>query len=76
MIGRLPISDSRAQSLSLRLIFIPFVQFKRIVSNAGTLRTEGKTFALEGKVRGEDITFKAGGREYRGRMNGKQLKLR
>jgi len=42
----------------------------------GTLRTEGKTFALEGKVRGEDITFKAGGKEYHGRMNGKSLELR
>ena len=43
---------------------------------SGTLRTEGKTFALEGKVRGEDIAFTAGGREYRGRMNGKRLELR
>ena len=72
----MPIRDSRADSLSIRRITIPFVRFKRIVSNAGTLRAEGKTFALEGKVRGEDITFKAGGREYRGRMNGKSLELR
>jgi SAM-dependent methyltransferase len=43
---------------------------------SGTLLTEGKTFALEGKVRGEEITFKAGGREYRGKMNGKSLELR
>ena len=43
---------------------------------SGTLRTEGKTFALEGKVRGEEITFTAGGREYRGKMNGKRLELR
>jgi hypothetical protein len=43
---------------------------------SGTLSTEGKTFALEGKVRGEEITFKAGGREYRGKMNGKRLELR
>ena len=42
----------------------------------GTLRTEGKTFALEGKVRGEDVTFRAGGRAYRGRANGKSLELR
>jgi len=42
---------------------------------SGTLRTEGKTFALEGKVRGEDISFKAGGREYHGRLNGKELVL-
>jgi len=42
----------------------------------GTLRTEGKTFALEGKVHGDQIAFTAGGREYRGRVNGKRLELR
>jgi SAM-dependent methyltransferase len=43
---------------------------------SGTFTTGGRTFALEGKVRGEDVSFKAGGKEYRGRMNGKQLELR
>jgi len=43
---------------------------------SGTLRTEGRTLALEGKVRGEDISFTAGGRKYTGRMNGKSLELR
>ena len=43
---------------------------------SGTLSTEGKTFALQGKVRGDEISFSAGGREYRGKMNGKQLELR
>jgi precorrin-6B methylase 2 len=43
---------------------------------SGTLTTEGKTHALEGKVRGEEITFTAGGHEYRGKMNGKHLELR
>src|SRR2546422_11271537 len=43
---------------------------------SGTLRTEGKTFALQGKVHGEDVIFTAGGREYRGKMNGKRLELR
>jgi precorrin-6B methylase 2 len=42
---------------------------------SGTLTTEGKTFALGGKVRGEEITFTAGSREYLGRMNGKSLEL-
>ncbi len=42
----------------------------------GTLTTEGRTYALEGRVRGEDVSFKAGGKEYRGRMNGKALELR
>ena len=43
---------------------------------SGTLRAEGKTFAVKGKVNGEELTFTANGREYRGRMNGKQLELR
>ncbi|MSQ49999.1 MAG: class I SAM-dependent methyltransferase [Betaproteobacteria bacterium] len=43
---------------------------------SGTLRSEGKTVVLKGKVRGEEITFSAGGREYRGKMNGKSLELR
>ncbi len=43
---------------------------------SGTLRTGGKTLALQGRVRGEEVTFKAGGREYRGRMNSGRLELR
>jgi len=43
---------------------------------SGTVTTNGKTYALEGSVRGEDVSFRAGGREYRGRMNGKSLELR
>jgi hypothetical protein len=44
---------------------------------SGTLRTtEGRTVPVEGRVRGEEVSFKAGGRDYRGRMNGKQLELR
>ena len=42
---------------------------------SGSLSTEGKTFALEGKVRGEDVSFTAGGRQYHGKMNGKRLEL-
>jgi SAM-dependent methyltransferase len=42
---------------------------------SGSLRTKEKTVALQGKVRGEDISFKAGGKEYRGKLNGKQLEL-
>jgi len=42
---------------------------------SGTLTTGGKTFALEGKVQGERISFTAGGKKYRGRLNGKQLEL-
>jgi SAM-dependent methyltransferase len=43
---------------------------------SGTLRTGGKTLALTGKVRGDEVSFSAGGRQYRGRMNGSQLELR
>ena len=41
----------------------------------GTLTAGGKTFALEGRVRGEAVSFHAGGREYRGRMRGGKLVL-
>jgi precorrin-6B methylase 2 len=40
---------------------------------SGSMRTGGKTFALKGKVNGEEIAFTAGGRQYRGRLNGKEL---
>jgi len=44
---------------------------------SGTLRTEGKTYVLEGgRVRGEEVLFRAGGREYRGRVKGRALELR
>ncbi|MGE0875954.1 MAG: class I SAM-dependent methyltransferase [Burkholderiales bacterium] len=43
---------------------------------SGTLHTGGKTYVLTGKVTGEAFAFKAGGREYHGRMNGKALVLR
>jgi SAM-dependent methyltransferase len=43
---------------------------------SGTLRTNGRTVPVEGRVRGEEIAFTAGGREYRARANGKRLELR
>ena len=43
---------------------------------SGTLRSEGKTLVLKGKVRGEEISFRAGGRDYRGRFNDGKLDLR
>lgn len=43
---------------------------------SGSLRTGGQTYALQGRVRGEEVSFRAGGKEYRGRMNGKTLELR
>jgi protein-L-isoaspartate O-methyltransferase len=53
------------------------VTFKqRYQELSGNLVSEGKAYALEGKVRGEDVTFTAGGREYRGRMNGKRFELK
>ena len=30
----------------------------------------------DGRVRGDELEFRAGGREYRGRMKGKTLELR
>jgi hypothetical protein len=43
---------------------------------SGTLHANGKTVPVEGRVRGEEVTFKAGGRDYRGKMNGKSLEVR
>ena len=43
---------------------------------SGTLKAGGKTLAVHGRVRGEDVTFTAGNKQYRGRMNGKQLELK
>jgi SAM-dependent methyltransferase len=43
---------------------------------SGTLSSGGKTFVLQdGRVRGDTVTFSAGGRKYRGRMNGTKLEL-
>ena len=43
---------------------------------SGSLRTEGKTYALQGKVTGEDVVFMAGGKRYTGHFNGKTLEIR
>jgi len=43
---------------------------------SGSLRTGGATYALAGRVRGDQVEFRAGGREYRGRMKAKTLELR
>ena len=42
----------------------------------GSLRSGGATYALQGKVTGEDISFTAGGKKYAGRLNGRTLELR
>ena len=53
------------------------VTFKQTFQQlSGTLRTGGKTFALEGKVRGDEVAFQAGGKQYRGTVTGKRLDLR
>ena len=43
---------------------------------SGTLRSEGTTIPVEGKVLGNQVRLTGGGREWRGSMNGKQLDLR
>ncbi|MEX2198209.1 MAG: class I SAM-dependent methyltransferase [Burkholderiales bacterium] len=42
---------------------------------SGTLHAGGTNYALEGRVRGDEVTIRAGGREYRGRMSGGKLAL-
>lgn len=41
----------------------------------GTLKADGKAIPVEGKVVGEQLVLKAGGRELRGRVNGKRIEL-
>jgi SAM-dependent methyltransferase len=43
---------------------------------SGTLTAEGKTYAVEGRVRGSNVTLRAGGRKYSGRMNKEILELK
>ena len=43
----------------------------------GSFRTEGKTLAIaDGRVRGEEISFRAGGKDYRGRVSNGKIELR
>jgi SAM-dependent methyltransferase len=41
----------------------------------GTLRAGGRSLPVEGRVRGEEITFSADGRDYRGRIKSGRLEL-
>ena len=41
----------------------------------GTLRAEGKTVPVQGKVRGEEVVLYAGDRQLRGRLEGRRLAL-
>jgi precorrin-6B methylase 2 len=43
---------------------------------SGTLLSGGTTYVVEGRVRGEEIVFRAAGKEYRARMQGTLLELR
>jgi SAM-dependent methyltransferase len=42
---------------------------------SGTLRSEGKSVPVEGKVLGEEVFLNAGGRALRGKVNGKRLEI-
>jgi precorrin-6B methylase 2 len=43
---------------------------------SGTLRAAYGPVTVEGRVRGEEVSFKAGGKEYRGRVSSGKLDLR
>jgi SAM-dependent methyltransferase len=43
---------------------------------SGTLTADGKTYAVEGRVRGSNVTLRAGGKKYAGKMNGESLELK
>ena len=43
----------------------------------GSFRAGGRTLAItDGRVRGEEISFKAGGKDYRGRVSNGKLELK
>lgn len=42
---------------------------------SGTLRSQGKVIPVEGRILGNDVILNAGGRELRGKVNGKKLEL-
>ena len=42
----------------------------------GTMRTEGNTFPVAGKVLGQDLLLTADGRQLRGKINGGRIELR
>jgi hypothetical protein len=42
---------------------------------SGTLTANGRTVPIEGRVLGEEVTITAGGRKYRGKVNGSRLEL-
>jgi SAM-dependent methyltransferase len=42
---------------------------------SGSVRADGKTSALEGRVRGDNVEFKAGGKTYHAKANGKALEF-
>ena len=42
---------------------------------SGTMTADGRAVPIEGAVKGTEIAFKAGGKDYRGHLNGKQLVL-
>jgi hypothetical protein len=43
---------------------------------SGTLTADGKTYAVEGRVRGNNVTLRAGGKKYSGRMDKEVLELK
>jgi hypothetical protein len=43
---------------------------------SGSLSADGKTFVLHGKVAGDQLQFNAGGKDYHGRLNGKNLEIK
>ena len=44
---------------------------------SGTFKTDGKTLAIaNGRVKGEEVSFRAGGKDYRGRVSNGKLELK
>jgi hypothetical protein len=43
---------------------------------SGTLTADGKNYVIDGRVRGNNVTLRAGGKKYSGRMNNEILELK
>ena len=58
-----------------RLALGEVVLRQRFQMLSGELRTGGASYSLRGRVRGEEVSFSAGGRKYRARTKGGALEL-
>ena len=66
--------EKKAKTYKLPLGELVLKQKYQMLS--GTLSSEGKTYVVEGRVRGNSVSLMAGGRKYSGKMNKEILELK